>query len=59
MLSYIFKIFGKNKKSPEMIEVEMEMTRSEYLKEINKVRTKYAAALLTLSNEYKKACSQA
>ena len=49
--SYLFR----KKKSPEAIQVEIEVTRENYLKDLNKLRAKYAAAFLALRNEYKSA----
>lgn len=50
--SYLFK----RKKSPEAIQVEIATTRQNYLRDLDKLRAKYAAAFLALKDEYKSAC---
>jgi len=50
--SYLFR----RKKSPEAIQIEIETTRENYLKDLDKLRAKYAATFLALRDEYKSAC---
>ena len=47
---------GKKQHSPEEIEIQFEITRANYLKDLDKVRKKYASKLLKLTSAYGSTC---
>lgn len=49
-------ITSKRTHTPEEIEKEFELTRANYLKEMEQVKQKYAAKLLALTASYGKMC---
>lgn len=53
-----FKTFNNIKKeaSPEEIERQFEMTRNDYLRDMNRVRRKYKNKFLKLASAYGIAC---
>ena len=58
MFDCICKIFTNKHQTPQEIEVEFEKTRANYNSELSKLRSKYAATFLALSNKYRQACIQ-
>lgn len=51
-----FKTLNNSNKRPEAIERKFESTRSDYLKELDQLRRKYAHKFIQLSKEYDSAC---
>lgn len=47
-----FNINNKKSSTPEEIEKQFEMTRNDYLKEMNKVRKKYQTKFMKLTSAY-------
>lgn len=47
-----FNITKKQNTTPEEIEKQFEITRNDYLREVNKVRKKYEAKFVKLASAY-------
>ena len=57
MLEFVRTLnIGKKHHTPEEIELEFEITRENYLKDLDKIRKKYANKLLKLSSIYCTTC---
>lgn len=49
-------LFNGKKSSPEDLEKKFQSTRSEYLKDLDKLRKKYASKLLKITTTYGTTC---
>lgn len=50
-------VFSKAKTSPKSIEEQFERTRSNYLRDLNRLRRKYESTLADLTIKYNDACA--
>lgn len=56
MLGNLRTLNNLRKASPNEIEIQFEQTRENYLKDLDKVRKKYAMKFMKLSSMYSNAC---